>query len=273
MAGWEVLLQEQVDCHLHYVLLSLDLVSESQHLSVAIAMRGNLLNGFGAVRKIKNESCYGSCVKNRLTLKRRGTVTNTMIRRMYLSSIIPKPKEMSATKKGKGKRMKYLGMILVMLCITLFITGCGDGSQEIDSACQSNLKLIGMALMEHAMDNEDRFPTEHNEAGLQVLIKSGVLTEKAACRCPAKESDEIGYYYIGGLIPGDSKFGKADFPVAFDKPGNHKNHVNILFMTGAVESINIPNYQKPEDVIKIVGEKSKLSQEDIAFLLERCREM
>ena len=106
-----------------------------------------------------------------------------------------------------------------------------------------------------------------------VLIKSGVLTEKAVCRCPAKKSDEIGYYYIGGLIPGDSKFGGADFPVAFDKPGNHKNHVNILFMTGAVESIKIPNYQKPEDVIKIVGEKFKLSQEDIAFLLERCREM
>lgn len=212
--------------------------------------------------------------KNKLTLKRGGTVTHTMISRRYpTNSIIPKPKEMSATKKGKGERMKYLEMILVMLCITLFFTGCGDGSQAIDSACQNNLKRIGMALMQHAIDNENRFPAGHNEAGLQVLIKSGVLTEKADCRCPAKKSDEIGYYYIGGLIPGDSKFGGADFPVAFDKPGNHKNHVNILFMTGAVESIKIPNYQKPEDVIKIVGEKFKLSQEDIAFLLERCREM
>ena len=63
MAGWEVLLQEQVDCHLHYVLLSLDLVSASQHLLVVIAIRGDSLNGFGAVRKIKNESCYGSSVK------------------------------------------------------------------------------------------------------------------------------------------------------------------------------------------------------------------
>lgn len=197
-----------------------------------------------------------------------------MIRRMYLTnSIIPKSKEMSATKKGKGERMKYLEMILVMLCIILFITGCGDGSQAIDPACQSNLKQIGAALKLYAMDNEERLPTEHNEVGLQVLIKSDDLIEKDVCRCPAKKNDEIGYYYIGGLIDGDSKFGKPDFPVAFDKPGNHENHVNILFMTGVVESIKIPNYQKPEDIIKIVGEKFKLSQEDIAFLLERCREM
>ena len=49
--------------------------------------------------------------------------------------------------------MKYFGMILVMLCTTLFITGCGNGSKARDTACQSNLKQIGLALMEYGMDN------------------------------------------------------------------------------------------------------------------------
>ena len=209
--------------------------------------------------------------KNKLTLKRGGTVTHTMISRRYpTNSIIPKPKEMSVMKKDK--KMKYLEVILTVLCASFFITGC-DGSQVRDSACQNNLKLIGLALMGYAMDNENQFPTGHNEVGLQLLIEKDNELEKDVCRCPAKKNNEIGYYYIGGLIPGDSKFGGDNFPVAFDKPGNHKNHVNILFMSGAVESIEIPNYQKPEDVIKIVGEKFKLSQEDIAFLLECCREM
>lgn len=175
--------------------------------------------------------------------------------------------------KDKDKRMKYFGMILVMLCTTLFITGCGNGSKARDTACQSNLKQIGLALMEYGKDNEDRFPIAHNEAGLQVLVKSGFLSGEAIYRCPAKKDGEIGYYYIGGLIMGYSERSKPDFPVAFDKPGNHESHTNILFMDGHVESIEISNYQKPEDVIKIVGEKFKLSPEDIAFLLERCREM
>ncbi len=168
--------------------------------------------------------------------------------------------------------MKFFEMILAMLCISFFITGC-DGSRAKELECQSNLKQIGISLMIYGVDYDNRLPPEHNEAGLQFIVKSGISTDTEVFHCPALKNNETGYYYIGGLIMGDSKFGRENFPIVFDKPGNHGNQVNVLFMGGYIESIEIPNYQNPEDVIKVAGEKAKLSQEDIAFLLERCREM
>lgn len=166
--------------------------------------------------------------------------------------------------------MKYFGMIFAMLCVAFFIVGCSKDDKN--ESCISNLKIIGLALKQYAMDNRDRFPIAHNEAGLQLLPKDDYFTDENFC-CPMKQNEKPGYYYIGGFIEGDSKFGRSNFPMAFDKPGNHKEHVNVLFMDGHVGSVEVPDYQKPEDVVRIVGEEYKLSQEDIASLLERCREM
>lgn len=136
-------------------------------------------------------------------------------------------------------------------------------------SCMSNLKQIGLALKMYAMDHKDKFPEANNDAGLQVLIAEQYLTDSAIYKCPSTPPNSgMSYYYIGGYTEGKES---PNLPLAFDKPGNHKGYVNVLFLDGHVERINIQNYDKPEDVINFLAQTRKYPPEITQDLLERCK--
>ena len=74
-------------------------------------------------------------------------------------------------------------------------------------SCTSNLKQIGLALKQYAMDHKDNFPKADNAAGLNELIKTDYLTDCRVYACPSTTSPKgnivlkevnSSYIYLGG---------------------------------------------------------------------------
>ena len=121
-------------------------------------------------------------------------------------------------------------------------------------SCASNLKQIGLAMKQYAMDHKDYFPKADNCAGFNELIKNDYLTDGNVYKCPSskilKANGQLteansSYIYFGGF----KEFGNANTPLVFEKPGNHKGYVNILFMDGHVKGHVIPNYRNCTQII------------------------
>jgi prepilin-type processing-associated H-X9-DG protein len=144
-------------------------------------------------------------------------------------------------------------------------------------SCTSNLKQIGLALMQYNMDFKDQFPKEDNAAGLNELIKKGYLTDINCYVCPSTEcpkaADDLkeinsSYIYFGGFVYGVS----PDAPLAFDKPGDHNGYINILFADGHVQGFAL-EYTNCEQVVNFLGQKFNYKDELLKKLLEKARKI
>ncbi len=139
------------------------------------------------------------------------------------------------------------------------------------ASCMSNLKQIGLAVKQYAMDYSDRFPDKVGAAGLELLRVNDYLTDYGVYVCPStthkKGSDNktlidsstgpngnkdnatgneatTSYAFAAPLIEGASSiYGNADSGVSADRCenisddsgyqyGNHAEFGNILFHDG-----------------------------------------
>ncbi len=138
-------------------------------------------------------------------------------------------------------------------------------------SCANNLKQIGLGMVMYANDHKENFPVPDGAAGLEIIRKGDYITDPKIFVCPSSGTkparpgqtlaeDTVDYIYLGGFSAIKSKLPSVT-PLAFDKPGNHKNEVNVLFMDGHVERIRAPRYDNPVQVIDFVNLKYKLPPE------------
>jgi prepilin-type processing-associated H-X9-DG protein len=153
-------------------------------------------------------------------------------------------------------------------------------------SCSSNLKQIGLSLKMYAMDHKDKYPAGNNAVGLGRLVSEGYSTDLSVYICPNsktikaldKEADSSitaitrelkeansSYIYIGDFVEGDG----ADIPVAFDKFGNQKGFINILFQDGHVTGMP-SNIKSCKKLIAHLAKSSKFKPEVLKKLQEQA---
>ncbi len=113
--------------------------------------------------------------------------------------------------------------------------------------CQSNLKQIYLALEMYAMDNKNFLPDKPGGKGFKQLYDNDYLTEIDVYRCPSSRSfknnskvnklsdKNISYIYRSGHKL-EEKSGRKYVPIVWDKPENHKDYGNVLYLNGKIKS-------------------------------------
>ena len=90
-------------------------------------------------------------------------------------------------------------------------------------SCASNLKQMGLAMKQYAMDNKDNFPAGDNTAGFNELIKKEYLSDRKVYVCPSTSTvpalgdlteTNSSYIYLGGFKEGDNQ----DIPLVLTSP-------------------------------------------------------
>ncbi|MDD2479175.1 MAG: type II secretion system protein [Victivallaceae bacterium] len=144
-------------------------------------------------------------------------------------------------------------------------------------SCTSNLKQVGLAIKQYAMDYADRFPGVGGAGGLERLRENDYLTDYGVYICPSTthtkgtgtlplenttddnkdESTSFGatqststtsYAFTGALIEGSSDlWGNSDSGISADRYQsdtftNHTGYGNILFLDAHVQGFAVkPN--------------------------------
>jgi prepilin-type processing-associated H-X9-DG protein len=139
-------------------------------------------------------------------------------------------------------------------------------------ACISNLKQIGLGIIQYSMDFDDKFPPRN---WVETLVKQEYLTDLKMYSCPSgtKKCDGTSatsaYNYFGDLF---SEANSADTPLVIDKIGNHKRYVNILFIDGHAAGFR-GDFTSMTQVINMLSTRYKYSKEELRKLQERAKEI
>ena len=153
------------------------------------------------------------------------------------------PDSQQAIAKPRSRKKLWL-----FLCIAfIFIIGMGITltilwkiEKNKDERCKANFNQLCQALMQYAMDNSDHFPNGDGLEGLSKL-QGEYMKNYSSCFCPSAKiktvhgkltDNNISYIYFGGFsdCSGDHWPSIYDYPVAFERPGNHKDHINYFTM-------------------------------------------
>ena len=184
------------------------------------------------------------------------------------------------TRDGKGVPMRGGALLLIIALAVIWVLAmlgivlAGIMVPAVNQArerariisCESNLKQIGLGLMQYSIDFESRFPVQDNARGLEALRSTGVLTDHAWYVCPSSTTTagsgeepltdaNCDYIYLGGLFDTDWT---QDCPIVIERPGSHvDNSVNILYAGGYVNTITLPDsVQTVTDLLQYLEEQA-----------------
>ena len=195
---------------------------------------------------------------------------------------------MSRKRKAFGcKEDWYVIAIIIFVLIMVFpaLSGIfrysgGSRRRVRRISCTSNLKQIGLSLKQYAMDYKDFFPPENNSLGLDKLRELDYLTDYGVYTCPGTSTmrgsgrdilieSNCDYVYMGGSKEGEN----PDIPLAFDKPDNHSDYVNILFLDGHVKGYPAPGLNSCEKIIIFLNADKKYPPKLFAKLLKKAKKI
>lgn len=179
-------------------------------------------------------------------------------------------------KYRKMRKTKLLGLLLFINLTSYFIILFLLVSQSISMrgyrrsprmACTSNLKQIGLSLKQYAMDYDDWFPDKSGPVGFEKLRSNDYLTDYRVYRCPSCKAPRgegkqklnnkiVDYVYRSGLRDNDD-FDKSKTPLAWDRPTNHEDFGNVLFLDGHVKGFKGADWMAQAGIKKIATQQRK----------------
>ena len=170
-------------------------------------------------------------------------------------------------------------LVLVAGLLPIFLPYTGRARPHARRiSCSSNLKQIGLALKQYAMDYNDYFPSEENTAGFEQLRTLDYLTDYGIYRCPQTmtarcssgpiNSTNCDYTYINGSQEGDP----SDIPLSFDRPSEDIDHVNVLYLDGHVKIYRL-KLKSNKDIIIFLQSMHSYPPKIYKRLLKKARDI
>jgi prepilin-type processing-associated H-X9-DG protein len=135
--------------------------------------------------------------------------------------------------------------------------------------CNSNLIQIGLSLKQYAKDNDGWLPDKSEANGFEQLRSKDYLTDYKVYTCPSSNrrigrdkqpltGNTVGYIYRSGYRDNDRQASKT--PVVWDKPTNHDNYGNVLFLDGHVKGFKGKDWMEQAGIKKEAIEARMTSQ-------------
>ena len=173
----------------------------------------------------------------------------------------------------------FFAIFFVIIVFLLPSLSTGGDRRNPGHACLSNLKQIGLVLKMYAMDYGDFFPPENNAQGLEKLRALDYLQDYGCYVCPGTKTERgrkgpiikenCDYIYLGGF--------KADngdnIPLAFDKPDNHNDYFNVLFLDGHVVGYPTSASGSCEEIIIFLNNEHKYPDKLFKQLLSKAKKI
>lgn len=142
-----------------------------------------------------------------------------------------------AARRGRRWVLVVVAGLLLATFLAVSWQPRGPFSRELspEEQCQANLRGIGLALYQYAVDEPDgRFPDDVQ----RIIDAIYALPRQFVCPCAAPGHQC--YYYV----PGYAMDGDPNAVLMFEDARNHAGRGgNVLYLDGHVQYVELPAYQ------------------------------
>ena len=110
------------------------------------------------------------------------------------------------------------------------------------------------------MDYNGYFPNKSGVKGFEQLRTNDYLTDYGVYLCPSSDTpkgkdnqkltnETVDYIYQSGLKDSENS-DQSKIPLAWDKPENHKNHGNVVFLDGHIKGFKGADWMEQAGIKK-----------------------
>ncbi len=152
------------------------------------------------------------------------------------------------------------GLVFIPLFLPVWILDSISASQQQESLsqCTENLEAVASALRDYRRRHEGRLPPLDRDLFFSALTE---LDSSDRLRCPGRPDLSLGYAVHEDTHPLPDALARArgrQFPLVWDRDGNHEGIYNVLFLDGHTERVESDEFtQLRRDAQKSIDEFSR----------------